>query len=323
MNGITISGNNNQMSTGAAELFRRNLRASMSDNTFRAYGSQLKTFAAFCAARGVSAFPCEPYTIACYIEHLKETGHKMSTINQTIAAITKQHRAAGVVSPCDDVQVKAAIAAASREIGTAPKQKAAITSDVLSVILSAMSGQTLKDMRDRALIALGFMGAFRRSEIAALRASDLEYTTDKSGRRVVLVTVRRSKTDQTGAGMVKAIFAGSKTVDAVALLADWIAAAGISGDMPLFSSINRHGQRGNEPLNGYSIARIIKERAAAAGVALDVSGHSLRRGFVTSAVESGATERAIMHQTGHKSAQMVRRYIERHDVTTDNAAALL
>lgn len=142
---------------------------------------------------------------------------------------------------------------------------------------------------------------------------------------MIVVTVRKSKTDQTGAGMTKAIFATkerSKSACPVRAVREWIAAAGLSGDDVLFPSIRKGGKVSGVALSGHSVAAIVQNRAAAAGVELDLSGHSLRRGFVTSAVEAGATERAIMNQTGHKSVLTVRRYIERHDAIADNAASL-
>ncbi len=125
--------------------------------------------------------------------------------------------------------------------------------------------------------------------------------------------------------MTKAIFAAPKefkNVCPVRALRDWISAAGLAGDDPLFPSIKKGGKLSGVALSGHSVAAIVQTRAAAAGVELDLSGHSLRRGFVTSAVEAGATERAIMNQTGHKSVLTVRRYIERHDAIADNAASL-
>lgn len=319
-------------STGEVQLskddharFQKNLLDTMAGETVRAYRSRLSAFAAWCDAAGRVAMPASPGTVAAYLEYLESTGHKPSTINQVIAAISKAHNAAGVENPCMSVEVKAARKAAARRLGTAPRQKAAATVDVLHTIVGGIAGGSLADLRDKALLLLGFAGAFRRSELAALRVSDLSTESTKDGRPVIVVTVRKSKTDQTGAGMTKAIFATkerSKSACPVRAVREWIAAAGLSGDDVLFPSIRKGGKVSGVALSGHSVAAIVQNRAAAAGVELDLSGHSLRRGFVTSAVEAGATERAIMNQTGHKSVLTVRRYIERHDAIADNAASL-
>ena len=319
-------------STGEVQLskddharFQKNLLDTMAGETVRAYRSRLSAFVAWCDAAGRVAMPATPGTVAAYLAYLESTGHKASTINQVIAAISKAHNAAGVENPCMSIEVKAARKAASRRLGTAPYQKAAATVDVLHTIVGGIAGGSLADLRDKALLLLGFAGAFRRSELAALRVSDLSTESTKDGRPVIVVTVRKSKTDQTGAGMTKAIFATkerSKSACPVRALREWIAAAGLSGDDVLFPSIRKGGKLSGVALSGHSVAAIVQNRAAAAGVERDLSGHSLRRGFVTSAVEAGATERAIMHQTGHKSVLTVRRYIERHDAIADNAASL-
>lgn len=323
-------------STGEVQLskddharFQKNLLDTMAGETVRAYRSRLSAFAAWCDAAGRVAMPASPGTVAAYLEYLESTGHKPSTINQVIAAISKAHNAAGVENPCMSVEVKAARKAAARRAAArgegAPRQKAAATVDVLRAVVGGIAGGSLADLRDRALLLLGFAGAFRRSELAALRVSDLSTESTKDGRPVIVVTVRKSKTDQTGAGMTKAIFATkerSKSACPVRAVREWIAAAGLSGDDVLFPSIRKGGKLSGVALSGHSVAAIVQNRAAAAGVELDLSGHSLRRGFVTSAVEAGATERAIMNQTGHKSVLTVRRYIERHDAIADNAASL-
>ena len=306
--------------------FARNFLDTMAGETLRAYRSRFASFAAWCESAGRQSMPASSATVAAYLEHLETTGHKASTINQVVAAVSKAHTAAGVENPCASAEVKAARKAASRRLGVAPHAKAAATLDVTRAVVSGISGKSLVDLRDKALLLMGFYGAFRRSELVSLRVSDLSEEKDKGGRPVVVVTVRRSKTDQTGQGMTKAIFAASKefkNICPVRALRDWISAAGLAGDDPLFPSIKKGGKLSGVALSGHAVADIIQKRAASAGVELELSGHSLRRGFVTSAVEKGASERAIMNQTGHKSVTTVRRYIERHDAITDNAAALL
>ena len=304
----------------------RNIADTMAAGSLRAYNCQWRSFCAWADRAGRASFPASPSTVAAYLEALEADGKTAATIAQVVAAIAKAHKVRGVPSPCSSEEVKTARKAAARRLGTAPHQKAAATSEVVRAIVSSFYDARLIDIRDRALILVGFAGAFRRSELAALRVSDLREEKSADGRPVIVVTVRRSKTDQTGEGMEKAIFAApgrSKTFCPVAAVRAWIAAAKLEGDAPLFPRIAKGERMGTDCMGGDSVALILKKRAAVAGVELDLSGHSLRRGFVTSAVESGASERAIMNQTGHKSPMMVRRYIERHSALADNAAAAI
>ena len=306
--------------------FLRNIADTMAAESLRAYNSRWSAFVAWADRVGRVSFPASPSTVAAFLEELESQGKSAATIAQVVAAISKAHKVRGAASPCSSEEVKAARKAAARRLGTAPHQKAAATAEVVRTLVSAIDGTSLHDLRDRALILMGFAGAFRRSELAALRVSDLREEKSADGRPVIVVTVRRSKTDQTGEGMEKAIFAApgrSKTFCPVAAVRAWIAAAKLEGDAPLFPRIAKGERMGTDCMGGDSVALILKKRAAVAGVELDLSGHSLRRGFVTSAVESGASERAIMNQTGHKSPMMVRRYIERHSALADNAAAAI
>lgn len=305
----------------------RNIADTMAAGSLRAYNCQWRSFCAWADRAGRASFPASPSTVAAYLEQLEKDGKTAATIAQTVAAISKAHKVRGVPSPCSSEEVKTARKAAARRLGTAPHQKAAATSDVVRAIVSSFYDDSrLIDLRDRALILVGFAGAFRRSELAALRLDDLREEKDASGRPVIVITVRRSKTDQEAQGMEKAIFAAagrSKKNCPVAALRAWIAAAGLEGNAPLFPRIMKGGRIGADCMTGEAVALVIKKRAAEAGIELDLSGHSLRRGFVTSAVNAGASERSIMNQTGHKSVTTVRRYIERHSVLTDNAAAVV
>jgi len=331
-NSLTVNGKTTAAQVGAMNdddkmRFQRNVIDTLAGETMRAYKSRLSAFASWCESAGRSALPASPATVAAYLESLESAGKSAATISQVVAAISKLHKVQGLENPCLSEVVKAARKAARRRLGVAPHQKAAATVDVVRALVSGIEGMTLTDKRDKALLLCGFAGAFRRSELAALRVSDLTEEKTPEGRPVFVVTVRHSKTDQEGRGMNKAIFAArprEKRFCPVAALREWIAAAGLAGDDPLFPRIRKGGQLDKAaPLGGDSVALIIKKRAAAAGVELELSGHSLRRGFVTSAIAAGASERSIMNQTGHKSPMMVRRYIERASVVSDNAAALL
>lgn len=328
-NELAILTKQNELTESRSEdraRYAQNVLDSLAGETQRAYRSRLAAFAAWCQNNQRDALPASPATVAAYLAHLESTGHKSATISQVVAAIAKAHRLAGKDNPCASDEVKTARRAANRRIGVAPHQKAAATLPVLHTIIQGIEGTTLKDKRDKALLLVGFAGAFRRSELVGLRVSDLREDRAADGRAVIVVTVRKSKTDQLGKGLEKALFAAAgreKKLCPVRALREWIAAAGLTGDDPLFQSIRKGGTLSGVALSGHHVAKIIQDRGRAAGVELELSGHSLRRGFVTTAVEKGASERSIMVQTGHRSPMMVRRYIERHNVIADNAAAII
>jgi integrase len=203
-----------------------------------------------------------------------------------------------------------------RTKGTAPACKAPLLVGQLKAALGVGRGDLL-GMRDRALLLIGFAGAFRRSELVGLDVADLAFTDDG-----LVITLRRSKTDQEGEGRKVGIPHGSKpTTCPVRVLRAWLEAAGIVTG-PLFRSVNRHGKVGAVRLSDRAVALAVKRAAESAGLdASTFSGHSLRAGLATSAAAAGASERSIMDQTGHRSVQMVRRYIRDGSLFRDNAAA--
>jgi integrase len=211
-----------------------------------------------------------------------------------------------------------------RTKGTAPTQKAAALIDDIRAMVDATDAGLI-GLRDRALILLGFAGAFRRSELVGLDVDDCAFSKDG-----LTVNLRRSKTDQAGAGRKVGIPYGSNpSTCPVRNLNEWIERAGImSGEGeprgPLFRSINRHGQVQPGGLSGIDVARVVKKLATRAGLdAAKYAGHSLRAGHATSAAIAGASERSIMNQTGHRSVQMVRRYIRDGSLFRENSAGKL
>jgi integrase len=205
-----------------------------------------------------------------------------------------------------------------RTLGTAPAQKApALIDDIRAMVEAADAG--LIGLRDRALILLGFAGAFRRSELVGLDLADCSF-----GKDGLTVQLRRSKTDQEGQGRKVGIPYGSNPDTCpVRNVQDWITEAGISSG-PLFRSINRHGQVQPAGLAGIDVARVVKKLARRAGLnAASYAGHSLRAGHATAAAISGASERSIMAQTGHRSVQTVRRYIRDGSLWRENSAGKL
>ncbi len=303
------------------EKVQRLLRASVAPETRRAYASRLKHFFSWCEDEGVPAFPASPEILAAYITHLADLGAACSTVGQTMAAISAAHKAEGLPSPTDSLLIKKLIKGYRREHGTAPQRKDAATVEIIRVMLAVTRlGNSAKAIRDAAIIALGFAGAFRRSELSALNSADLKWTL-RNNEEVLLVTVRRSKTDQEGQGMVKAIFQGmEENTSPTALLKRWLALLDNPTDGPLFREVLKSGRITDKRLNAQSIRLIVKRAAAATGLTLDLSAHSLRSGFVTTAIRQGKTERSIMNQTGHRSTQTLRDYFRREDAIEDNAA---
>lgn len=280
--------------------------SSRADNTLLAYEKQWTAFVAWCATKALPELPAAPETVALYLAACANAELAVATLAQAKAVITRKHEDAGHTSPCASPLVKQAWAGIRRRLGAAPNQKQPIDAEQLRAIYAALPDGLL-GVRDRALIGLGFSGAFRRSELVALDVSDLSFV-----RRGLEARVRRSKTDQEGQGHTKNIARGSdRTTCTVRAVRDWLELAGIT-DGPVFRSVDRHGNVRSTRLTDHAVALILKRAATAAGLdAADISGHSLRAGFVTEAKKHGADDAAIMDQTGHKSLAMVQRYHRR------------
>jgi integrase len=268
------------------------ISASRAPETKRAYRRQ---WAAFVAWGG--ALPAAPESVASYAAHLAGRGIKVSGIEQAMAAITAAHRAADLPNPRDSAVVSATLAGIRRELRVAPVQKAPLT--VVEVTRLANFADGPDAIRDRALVLLGFAGGFRRSELVALDAEDMSWSHEG-----VVVTIRRSKTDQEGAGAQIAIPSGLTTEALRAVMPE-------SG--PIFTGVDGR-------LKPASVARIVKRLAKKAG--LDPSrlaGHSLRSGMATAAAKNGASERAIMAHGRWASVTMARRYIRSAEIFNECA----
>jgi integrase len=261
--------------------------------------------------------PASPDAVAAYIAEC--AGRlKVGSIQRRLNAIAEAHKAVGVDSPTQSAMVRNAMKGIRRALGTAATQKtAALTDDIRAMI--DMTDAGLIGARDRAMVLLGFAGAFRRSELVGLDTGDCAF-----GKDGLTVTLRRSKTDQQGAGRKIGIPYGSNPeMCPVRVVQAWIETAGITAG-PLFRSINRHGQLQPGRLAGADVARVVKKLAHRAGLdAANYAGHSLRAGHATSAAIAGASERSIMNQTGHRSVQMVRRYIRDGSLFRENSAGKL
>jgi site-specific recombinase XerD len=302
---------------GQLEQVRAYVRASKAENTLRGYQSDWREFCAWAEVYNVCPLPATAETVASYIA---ETAQRLKpgSIQRRLNAIAEAHKAAGLEVPTHAGLVRNTLKGIRRTLGTAPTQKApALTEDIRRMVEATDMG--LIGLRDRALLLLGFAGAFRRSELVGLDAEDCAFTKDG-----LTVLLRRSKTDQEGQGRKVGIPYGScPETCPVRTVQEWIVQAGISSG-PLFRSVSRHGQVQAAPLAGIDVARVVKKLAERAGLdAAKYAGHSLRAGHATAAAIAGASERSIMNQTGHRSTAMVRRYIREGSLFRENSAAKL
>jgi integrase len=284
-------------------------------NTRRAYQADWQEFSAWCRAHDRAALPASPETVALYLSS-QAAYLKASTLTRRLSAISQAHKAAALPSPTADPAVRSVHSGIRRAHGTAQEGKAPVLTADLRAMVATLPESPL-GVRDRALLLLGFAGAFRRSELVGLDVEDLT-----AGRDGLTVRIRRSKTDQEGQGRTIGIPYGSRPATCpVRALQEWLAVTSLSIG-PLFRPFDRHGRIRGGRLSDRAVARIVQRTAAAAGLdPTRYAGHSLRAGLATSAAAAGVSERAIMAQTGHKSLTMVRRYIRDGSLFNENAAA--
>ena len=288
---------------------------SLSESTRRGYARDLAAFRAWCTARSATALPAAPQTLAAYLADLAVTD-RPATIGRKLAAIAVAHRDAGLESPTEHGMVKRTLAGIRREKGTAPHQKAALLVDDLRRMVAPL-GDSLLDRRDRALLLLGFAAALRRSELVGLRCNDVRF--EEEG---LVLTLRRSKTNQEGRLEKIAVAYGSDAGTCpVRALRAWLAAAGLI-EGPLFVGLTPQGGLRETALGDRMVAHVVKRRCKSAGINPDkVAGHSLRRGFATSAARAHKSDRSIKRHGRWKSAAMLERYIEDGTRWDDNASA--
>lgn len=290
------------------------IEAQLADATRRAYRSDAKVFADWCAGRQHQPIPATPETVAEFLASQADDGVKPATLRRRVAAIKFAHQAAGLDSPTSSMTVSATLKGIFNRVGVKPNRKAPATAPRLREMIQYCPDSQI-GLRDRAMLLLGFAGAFRRSELVALTVSDLEETPN--GLRV---TIRKSKTDQQGAGQTIAILRGDVHCP-IQALQTWLQAAGISEGY-LFRSIGKGGRVSQNPLSTKSVAQVIKTHASQAGLkAEDYAGHSLRSGFLTSAAENGANLFKLMEVSRHKSVETVRGYVRNADLFKGHAGA--
>ena len=284
--------------------------------TRRAYLHDWDGFAAWCAEHGLETLPASPATVAVYLSALADAGRRPTSIERALSGIAHAHRTRGLVWQRAHPAITEVMGGIKRRHGMEPAQKAPVQDDELERLLAVLDAGTLADLRDRALLTMGWWGAFRRSELVALTLDDLTRSADG-----FTVRLRRSKNDQEGHGQAKGVpYARDAKLCPVRSLDAWLAAAAITTG-PLFRGVDQRGIVSERALSDRAVALIVKRTAARAGLdPARVAGHSLRAGFATTAAKYGRSLDAIMRQTLHRCPKVARRYVRLSEVFQGNAA---
>ena len=282
----------------------KNLKSSKASITLRAYKADFKDFALFCQQNGLNSMPSEPKIITLYLTRLSKSS-KFSTLKRRLASISVIHKLNGHYLDTKHPIITENLLGIKRVKGTHQKAKKPILINDLKLIINAINEDKnqINRSKNKALLLIGFAGGFRRSELVAILFDDVEFVQEG-----VKIFVKRSKTDQSGEGMTKGIpYFSNPDYCPVISLKSWIQEGQIKSGK-IFDMSDKN------------VALTIKKYAAIAGLDQNkYSGHSLRSGFATSTAELGAEERSIMAMTGHKTTQMVRRYIQEANLFKNNA----
>lgn len=294
-------------------------KASTADNTKRAYRAAWSDFTSWCEANGLDAHSPEPSTVGMYLADRADT-LKVATLRLRLAAISQAFKTMGQRLDTSDPAIRRVMGGIVRTKGVATTKKEAVTDAILRDCIRAYaSGETLKAKRDRAVLAVGFFAALRRSELSAIDIEHVRFTSEG-----VVLTLPRRKTDQDGEGTTIGLpVKADSVIDPVEAVKSWIDAAGVTSG-PLFRSVTKGDKPTDQRLGDKDVARIIKNAVEAAGYnAAIFGGHSLRSGFITTAARKGISERIIANQSGHRSINVLRGYVRRAGVFVENAAALI
>ncbi len=295
-----------------------NLKNSKALNTVRAYKSDFKDFDLFCIQNGFKTIPSDPKIVSLYLTHLSTKNIKLSTIKRRLVSIGVIHKMKGHYLDTKHPIIIENLMGIKRRKGIVQKGKKPLLINDLKQIIDVINKQQIEDikkLRDKSIILIGFSGGFRRNEIVSLDVEDLEFVYEG-----IKITVRRSKTDQFGAGLTKGLpYFENKIYCPVTTLQRWLNVSKIKKG-PLFRRFSKGSKLTNNRLTDQTVALIIKQYLNFTNInSSNYSGHSLRSGFATSAAEAGAEERSIMAMTGHKSTEMVRRYIKEANLFKNNA----
>ena len=309
MSELTIIEKTDSQTVIYSERARQYAKEGKAENTKRAYQSAWRDFENWCMAQGHRAMPASVETIIEYLTSLADRGQKISTINVKRAAISSAHVMGSKNDPTKHGDVTILMKGITRTLArrgkTIPTKKEPLTLDALQAMLSTINLGTISGKRDKALLLLGYAGAFRRSELINANVEDV-----RTKKRDLIITLPTSKTDQEGEGLKKHIeMLDDKTLCPVRAYRDYLNSGGINSG-PIFRRLDRNGCITGDRLTAQSVALIIKRMAKDAGLDWrSFSGHSMRAGFVTSAHLANATDSDIMAQTGHKSGDTLRMYI--------------
>ena len=295
-----------------------NLQSSKANNTVRAYKSDFNNFGLFCAQNGFKSLPTEPKIVSLYLTHLSTRDIKMSTLKRRLVSIGVIHKLKGHYLDTKNPIIIENMMGIKRRKGSIQKGKKPLLINNLKLIINVIdqhNNENIKKFRDRSIILIGFSGGFRRNEIVSLDYDDLDFVTEG-----VKINIKRSKTDQFGEGSVKGLPYFDNTLYCPVLsLKNWIEISNINSG-PLFRRFSKGSKLSNNRLTDQTVALLIKKYLKLGNIdSKNYSGHSLRSGFATTAAESGAEERSIMAMTGHKSTEMVRRYIKEANLFKNNA----
>ena len=295
-----------------------NLQSSKANNTVRAYKSDFNDFEIFCVQNGFKSLPSDPKIVSLYLTHLSSKDAKMSTLKRRLVSIGVIHKLKGHYLDTKHPSIIENIMGIKRRKGSIQKAKKPILINSLKLIINAIdeqNNQEIKKLRDRSIILIGFSGGFRRNEIVSLDNDDLDFVSEG-----VKINIKRSKTDQFGEGFTKALpYFDSSQYCPVISLKNWLDISKITSG-PVFRRFLKGSKLSENRLTDQTVAILIKKYLNLAGInSKNYSGHSLRSGFATSAAESGVEERNIMAMTGHKSTEMVRRYIKEANLFKNNA----
>jgi site-specific recombinase XerD len=310
----------NELVTNIKTLYEEtlnNLKLSKANNTLRAYKSDFKDFGGFCAKHGFDSLPTEPKIVALYLTNLSKTS-KISTLRRRLVSISMVHKLKGHYLDTKHPIIIENLMGIKRLMGSFQKGKKPLLINHLKLIVDVINQQKIdeiKKARDKSIILIGFGGGFRRTELISIDHEDLEFVSEG-----LKITLRRSKTDQFGEGMIKGLpYFTNENYCPVINLKKWLELSNIKSG-PIFRRFTKGSSLTSNRLTDQTVVLLIKSYLNLAGIEnSNYSGHSLRSGFATVAAESGADERSIMAMTGHKTTQMVRRYIKEANIFKNNA----
>ena len=310
----------NQLTTKLKSLHEdtlNNLKNSKANNTLRAYKSDFRDFGSFCNSHGLKSLPTEPKIIALYLTHLSKSS-KISTLRRRLVSISMVHKMKGHYLDMKHPIIIENLLGIKRTKGSIQRGKKPLLINDLKAIINVITEQNIKEIikiRDITIVLIGFGGGFRRSELISIDFEDLEFVEEG-----LKITLRKSKTDQYGEGMVKGLpYFKNQIYCPVSNIKKWINISNIKSG-PIFRRFTKGAKLLDKRLTDQTVVLLIKKYLKMAGIEnTNYSGHSLRSGFATVAADSGADERSIMSMTGHKTTQMVRRYIQESNLFKNNA----